>query len=156
MRTPHRGPSAGGRRRRPMIPAGPTVPAAPLSLLTGLDALLEDSNLSARQLLIYTGQQLHAGKVVYDAVYAIRWPQLQPERFAAAWRALVAGCDALRIVLEERNGVPYQRTLATARTHVECVDLRAEPEPVQAVDAWIAERLRQPMVLSERLFDTAL
>ena len=139
-----------------MTRAPPIGPASPASALSGMESLLERSNLSARQLLIYTGQRLHTDKVLYDAVYAVQWPGLNPELFAAAWRALVEGCDALRTVVEERLGIPYQRVLPTGPEDIECADLRGAPDMGQAVNAWIAERLRQPIVLAEQAFDAVL
>ncbi len=49
------------------------------------DELLERSNLTGRQFLIYAGQRLHPGVVLYNSVYAIRWPDLDPRRFNVVW-----------------------------------------------------------------------
>jgi amino acid adenylation domain-containing protein len=117
------------------------------------DDLLDRSNLTGRQFLIYAGQRLHPGLVLYNSVYAIRWPGLDPTRFGAAWQALADSSDALRIVVEEVDGVPQQRVLQQFPAEVESVDLRGTGTPAKR---WIEERLKRPLVLTERVFDTAL
>jgi amino acid adenylation domain-containing protein len=117
------------------------------------DELLERSNLTGRQFLIYAGQRLHPGLVLYNSVYSIGWPGLDTKRFQAAWQALVDSCDALRTVIDEISGVPQQRVLPTAPAEVECFDLRPDREPARN---WIERRLQQPIELTSRIYDTAL
>jgi amino acid adenylation domain-containing protein len=120
---------------------------------TSFDDLLDRSNLTGRQFLIYAGQRLHPGLVLYNSVYAIGWRGLDPKRFRAAWQAFIDSCDALRTVVDEVDGVPQQRVLAPFPFEVECVDLRLEATPARQ---WIEGRLQRPIVLTERIFDTAL
>jgi amino acid adenylation domain-containing protein len=118
------------------------------------DDLLDRSNLTGRQFLIYAGQRLHPGLVLYNSVYSIGWPGLDTKRFQAAWQSLVDSCDALRTVVDEVDGVPQQRVLPTATTEVECIDLRPSSEPARK---WIERRLQQrELVLTERIYDTAV
>jgi hypothetical protein len=117
------------------------------------DDLLDRSNLTGRQFLIYAGQRLHPGLVLYNSVYSIGWPGLDTKRFQAAWQALVDSCDALRTVVDEIDGVPQQRVLPMAEAEVECVDLRPSDEQPRK---WIERRLQRPIVLTERIFDTAI
>ena len=117
------------------------------------DDLLDRSNLTGRQFLIYAGQRLHPGLVLYNSVYAIGWPELDPKRFEAAWQACVDSCDALRTVVDEVDGIPQQRVLPAFAADVECVDLRREAIPARK---WVEGRLQRPLVLTERIFDTAL
>jgi hypothetical protein len=121
-----------------------------------IDDLLQHSNLTGRQLLIYAGQRLKPGASLYNTVYTIRWLDLDPRRFRAAWDTLVASCDALRIVVEELNGVPRQRVVAPFPTEIDCADLSHESDVDLALDRWIEMRLKRPLVLAERVFDTAL
>jgi amino acid adenylation domain-containing protein len=123
-----------------------------MALAATFDELLDRSNLTGRQLLIYAGQLLHPGVVLYNSVYAIGWPDLEPERFRRAWQALVDSCDALRIVVEEVQGIPQQRVLPSSPTEVECVDLNVG----DIARAWIERRLQSPLILTERIYDTAL
>ena len=101
------------------------------------DELLDRSNLTGRQFLIYAGQQLHPGLVLYNSVYSIGWPGLDMKRFQAAWQALVDSCDALRTLIEAIDGVPQQRVLPTAQAEVECFDLRPDRESARQ---WIERR----------------
>jgi len=117
------------------------------------DELLNRSNLTGRQFLIYAGQQLHPGLVLYNSVYSIGWPGLDTKRFQAAWQALVDSCDALRTVINEIDGIPQQTVLPTAQAEVECLDLRPDREPARQ---WIERRLQQPIELTRRIYDTAV
>jgi amino acid adenylation domain-containing protein len=117
------------------------------------DELLDRSNLTGRQFLIYAGQQLHPGLVLYNSVYSIGWPGLDTKRFQAAWQALIDSCDALRTVIDEIDGVPQQRVLPTAQVEIECFDLRPDREPARK---WIERRLEQPIELTRRIYDTAI
>ena len=121
-----------------------------------MDDLLQQSNLTGRQLLIYAGQRLRPNASLYNTVYTIKWLDLDPLRFKAAWDTLVASCDALRIVVEELNGVPQQRVVAPFPTEIDCADLTHESDVDLALNRWIEARLRRPLVLAERVFDTAL
>jgi amino acid adenylation domain-containing protein len=125
--------------------------------VSGFEDLLERSNLTGRQFLIYAGQRLHPGVVLYNSVYAIGWPDLDPQRFGRAWQELVDSCDSLRIVIDEVDGIPQQRVLPPFSAEVECVDLRGAAVSVpDAAHKWIENRLQQPLVLNERIFDLAL
>src|SRR5882757_6155068 len=117
------------------------------------DDLLDRSNLTGRQFLIYAGQRLHPGLVLYNSVYSIGWPGLDTKRFQAAWQAFVDSCDALRTLVDEVDGIPQQRVLPPAPVEVECVDLRRE---TLSARQWIEQRLQRPLVLTERIYDTAL
>lgn len=99
---------------------------------------------------------MHPGVVLYNSVYAIRWPDLEVQRFKLAWQRLVDSCDALRTVFEEVNGIPQQRVVAPFTTEVDCIDLSRDKCPELALNNWIANRLQRPLVLTERVFDTAL
>jgi amino acid adenylation domain-containing protein len=127
-----------------------------MNAAASFDELLERSNLTGRQFLIYAGQRLHPGLVLYNSVYAIRWPDLDPRRFNDVWQKLIDSADALRVVVEEIDGVPQQRVLAAFRYEVDCVDVRGEADPREAARTWIEARLLRPIVLTERIFDTAL
>jgi hypothetical protein len=118
--------------------------------------LLDHSNLTGRQFLIYAGQRLHPGVVLYNSVYSIGWPDLDPQRFGQAWQELLDATDALRIVIDEVDGVPQQRVLPPFPCEVECADVRDHPEPKAGARGWIERRLQKPLILTERIFDTAL
>ncbi len=123
---------------------------------SAFDEILDRSNLTGRQLLIYAGQRLHPGLALYNSAYAIRWPGLDPQQFQSAWQALLNSCDALRIVVEEVDGIPRQRVLAPFEAGLDCVVLDRNAAPESALQEWIDARLRRPLRLEERVFDTAL
>jgi amino acid adenylation domain-containing protein len=127
-----------------------------VSVVATFEDLLGSSNLTGRQFLIYAGQRLYPGLALYNSVYAIKWPDLDPQRFKLAWQSLVDSCDALRTVVDEVDGVPQQRVVPPFATEVDCVRLPRDLETERAVKAWINERLQRPLVLTQKLFDTAL
>ncbi len=117
------------------------------------DELLDRSNLTGRQFLIYAGQRLHPGLVLYNSVYSIGWPGLDTKRFQAAWQTFVGLTDALRTVVDEIDGVPQQRVLPPGPVEVEYVDLRRDGT---APRQWIENRLQRPIELTKCIYDTAL
>src|SRR5262249_25685597 len=117
------------------------------------DDLLDRSNLTGRQFLIYAGQRLHPGLVLYNSVYSIGWPGLDTKRFQAAWQGLIDSCDALPAVVSEVDGVTHQRVLPTAQADVDYIDLRPTQQPARK---WIEKRLQRPIVLTDRIYDTAI
>lgn len=124
--------------------------------MSTVDEILDRSNLTGRQLLIYAGQRLHPGMALYNSIYANRWPDLEPAGFGRAWQQLVDSSDALRTVFREIDGIPQQEVLAPFPAEVECIDLSRDAAPEESVKAWMDTRLLRPLVLSERIFDTAL
>lgn len=124
------------------------------SAVDSFDSILERSNLTRRQLLVYVGQQL-SGVLLYDAVCAIQVRAIDQESFERAFQTLINSCDALRTVVEERDSVPYQQVRPRSLYAVPLVDLRNDHQP-QAAEAWIHQRCQSPFNLSRRLFDTAL
>ena len=122
-----------------------------------LDGLYEASNLSMTQLTMWTGQRLRPDSSLYHVAFSFSIDgAIDPERFRAAFRALVAGCDALRSVIEEKEGVPRWRVLPELGAEIACVDLSQGHDPDGAARRWIQERCHRPMDLSECLFDCAL
>jgi hypothetical protein len=87
---------------------------------------------------------MHPGVVLYNSVYAIRWPGLDAQRFKLAWQRLVDSCDALRSVFEEVNGVPEQRVVAPFTTEVDCIDLSRDKSSENTLNKCIADRLKCP------------
>jgi amino acid adenylation domain-containing protein len=127
-----------------------------LAGVSNFDDLLDRSNLTGRQFLIYAGQRVHPGAVLYNSVYSIKWRDLDVQRFKLAWQDLVDSCDVLRMVFEEVNGVPQQRVVMPFRTEVDCIDISGEKSSELALSKWIEKRLQSPMDLATRVFDTAL
>jgi amino acid adenylation domain-containing protein len=121
-----------------------------------IDEILDRSNLTGRQLLIYAGQRLHPDMALYNSIYANRWPDLERARFDRAWQQLVDSSDALRTVFHEVHGIPQQEVLVPFTAEVEYIDFSRDADPEASVKAWIDARLLRPLVLSERIFDTAL
>jgi amino acid adenylation domain-containing protein len=121
-----------------------------------VDELLARSNLTARQLLIYAGQRLSPDILLYDAVYAVSWPDLALPRFRLAWQQLLDTCDALRTIVEEVDGIPRQRVLNPYPLEVEYVELPRAEGSDAPLECYLQSRLERPLVLQQRAFDTAV
>src|SRR5262245_44660942 len=100
----------------------------PAPVSDSFESILERSNLTRRQLLIYTGQQLFPDVLLYDAVWAIRLTNLDVPAFEAAFATLVQSYDVLRTVVEETDGVPRQSVRERPFTLIQ-VDLRDGEQP---------------------------
>jgi hypothetical protein len=119
------------------------------------ESILARSNLTRRQLLIYTGQQLFPDTLLYDAVWAVRLTEIDVPAFEAALATLVRSYDALRTVVDEMDGVPRQRVREAMPVALVHLDLRDRAQP-DAAEAWMSERCQAPLDITQRVFDTAL
>ncbi|MCC6697285.1 MAG: amino acid adenylation domain-containing protein [Candidatus Hydrogenedentes bacterium] len=119
--------------------------------------IYERSNLTKAQLVFWLGQKLHPGLPLYNNGLGLVIPmRLEPEHFRRAFSHLVCGSDALRTVIEVRDGVPQQRVSDAAPYTMDVVDFSSATDPMAAFDAWAEERIQKVLEFGERLFDSAL
>jgi hypothetical protein len=112
----------------------------------------ERSNLTRSQLLFWAGQKLRPAEPLYNMVVCYSVPvRVDTQRLQAAWQTLVDSSDALRTIIEERDGVPMQTVLPRIVHTLEFVDLSGRD-----ASGWIHERSRMVFDLEKRLFDGAL
>ncbi|HUQ53014.1 MAG TPA: condensation domain-containing protein, partial [Gammaproteobacteria bacterium] len=113
--------------------------------------------LTRAQRLLWTGQQLAPRDPLYNMVLAfrIRGP-LEVPRFVAAFGALIARCDALRVVIEERDGVPRQRFLQQLRYELPVVDFADQRDPERARRDWIDVHRGRQFSTGSPMFESAL
>ncbi len=122
-----------------------------------LDDIYERSNLTRNQLLVWMGQKLQPDVPLYNSSLTFHISgALDPARFRRAFRALLDQHDALRTVVEEREGVPRQRLLTDLPFEVEHVSFTSAADPEGAYRAWLDERRGRRFDMTERLFDSAL
>ncbi|MGH9273917.1 MAG: condensation domain-containing protein, partial [Acidimicrobiales bacterium] len=114
-------------------------------------------NLTNGQLAMWMGQHLAPELSCFDnPLTFVISGELDVERFAAAFQALVDRSDAMRTVIEEVGRVPVQRVLPQLRYDVPIVRLGGSPDPHRALGDWAADRASRPSNLEERPFDAAL
>ena len=115
------------------------------------------AELTNRQKLFWLGQQLSGDQPVYNIafVYEIQG-SIDVDRFRRAFARTIASSDALRVVVEEADGVPVQRILAHLEYELESIDLVREPDPEAAFRLWLEKRLARSLPMGERLFDSVL
>ena len=86
----------------------------------------------------------------------IRGP-IDPDRFAAATRQVVAETETLRLCFEESERGPRQRVAPVPDWSLNVVDVSGRPAPVDAARSWMAERLSRPFEPTRApLFDWTL
>ncbi|MGH8907431.1 MAG: condensation domain-containing protein, partial [Egibacteraceae bacterium] len=142
---------AGGPARHPQQPPSPDLSR------DRLVDLYERSNLTKNQLLVWVGQQLQPGVPVYNlASTLVLTTQIDIPAFRRALQVLVDSSDALRTVIQERDGVPYQVVLDQPPAPVELLDLSRLPDAAQACDRWVADRCQRAFDLTKPLIDVAL
>ncbi|NNE13065.1 MAG: amino acid adenylation domain-containing protein, partial [Ilumatobacter sp.] len=133
------------------------VELAPRSRPQTTDAVLDRSNLTAPQLLMWLGQQLDPEVPLYNMIQTFRVTgAIDPDTFEKAWRGVVGASDALRSTIVVDDGVPRRVVDDMPTGAVEVVDLRGTPDADSAAHDWIERRKTRQLALDERLWDTAL
>ena len=108
------------------------------------------SNLTRNQLLFWAGQKLRPAEPLYNMVLCYSIPtRVDVDRLQAAWAKLIDSSDALRTIIEERDGVPMQTVLPRIDHTLEIVEAKD-------ASGWIRERSQMVFDLEKRLFDGAL
>jgi len=117
----------------------------------------ERSNLTENQLLFWIGQQLQPDLPTFNSAGLLIIPaHLDVRCFRQAFQALVNSSDALRIVIEDLDGLPQQRVRDHAPHVVEYLDFSDAADPDEKLQQWALTRSRLPFDFSDRLYDTAL
>jgi len=113
--------------------------------------------LTNRQKLFWLGQQLSGDQPVYNIAFVYEIQGLiDVDRFRDAFTQTICSSDALRVVVDEVEGVPVQRILPRLDYELEVFDLSDERDPDAAFRPWLDERLARSLPMGERLFDSAL
>ena len=122
-----------------------------------IDEIYDQSNLTKSQLLIWVGQKLNPQIPLYNMVLAFTIKGgIQPTYFQRAFQALINTSDALRMVFEERNGIPHQRLLREFSYTLEFIDFSDKPEARTSIQDWLNRRSKLIFDPKKPLFDSAL
>ncbi|MEM7352172.1 MAG: amino acid adenylation domain-containing protein, partial [Acidobacteriota bacterium] len=121
------------------------------------DDLFQRSNLTRGQLLLWTGQQLHPRTPLYNMAFRFDFRgRIDPRAFRQAFVQLVAESDALRTVVENRAGVPWQVVRPRLDTALSIIDLSTLDDPATVCRELAQASCERPFDLERRLFDAAL
>jgi natural product biosynthesis luciferase-like monooxygenase protein/amino acid adenylation domain-containing protein/non-ribosomal peptide synthase protein (TIGR01720 family) len=114
-------------------------------------------DLTKFQRLLWAGQRLNPDEALYVnlGLAFIKQP-LDPERLRAAFQSVIDRSDALRTVIEERDGVPRQRVLIALPYEMDFLDFSHEADPRARLESWARARRGVPLDMSRRMFDSAL
>jgi amino acid adenylation domain-containing protein len=136
--------------------AGRATPLAGHAAAPSFDEILDRSNLSTSQFLLWLGQRLHPTSPLYNMVLAFDIEGvLDPLRFDAAFTTMARRSDALRTVFDELDGIPVQR-VGTGIPAVEHVDLSSARNPGPTLRRFLEDRAARPFDPGRQLVDTAL
>ncbi|MEL6642301.1 MAG: amino acid adenylation domain-containing protein [Pseudomonadota bacterium] len=113
-------------------------------------------SLSPAQSVLWTGQHLAPDAPLYNMGWRFDLHcAIDPHRFEAAFEAVVARHDALRLVFAANASGATQRAVDQG-FDLEVVDLSDHADPDAAADAWIEARISRVFDLSRRALDCAL
>lgn len=103
-------------------------------------------DLTSAQLGIWYAQQVAPDDAVFNvAEYLDITGGVDLDLFVRALRAALADVDAYRLRFRLVDGAPRQYADPAADVPVRIVDLRAEPDPGAAADAWMRAELALPV-----------
>src|SRR5215475_9200719 len=115
------------------------------------------SNLTASQLLFWSGQKLHHREPIYNMVSAATiYERIDLERLRQAFQTLVNSSDAFRTVIDESGPMPMRRVLSSDPYQIEYFDFSSQEDRHSRLDSWVRERSQQAFDLNGRLYDSAL
>ena len=119
--------------------------------------LLEKTNLTRAQFLMWLGQHLNPDIPIYNMplVFRLNGPVEIPI-FQKAFQSLIDDSDTMRMVINLEKGVPMQQVLPALEHRMQVVDFSGDPDPESSYTAWEQERVARRIDLSEMNFDTAL
>ena len=107
-----------------------------------LAELIERSNLTRNQFMIWFGQKLNGDVPLYNIPMIIKFNgHVEPDHIRNAWRTLVNSSDALRTIVEEDEaGAIRQRVLPSVQWEMEQIDFSREPDPAAKLSNWLRDR----------------
>jgi amino acid adenylation domain-containing protein len=124
---------------------------------TEVDPIFLHSNLTRSQYLIWMGQALAPDAPASNMAMAFDLGnEIDVNRLLTAFQHVVDDNDALRMVFDEVGGVPRQRVLGKLPATVELVELPFEQLGSAGLDAWLENRARKMLNLSQQVFDAAV
>ncbi|MEO1134099.1 MAG: condensation domain-containing protein, partial [Cyanobacteria bacterium J06639_1] len=129
---------------------------APSDAQAQFEHLLEQTNLTANQLLVWLGQQLHPETPLYNNALAFEIAgEVFPAHLQSALQVLLRSNNALRLAIATESALPQQRILDTSPCQLEVLDFSDRDDP-DLVANWIDQRTRQPFDLSHSPIDCTL
>ena len=134
------------------------MPKKPETIIpTERELLAEDSNLTHGQLAVWVAQKQDPTPGRFARILLFDFEgRLDTAAFQRGFRALVETNDALRMVVEERKGVPRRRLLPAIDGGLSLLDFSADKDPDKTLSEWLGDRCRSGFDVGQPLFHSAL
>lgn len=121
------------------------------------ESLNRDSGLTRNQFLIWLGQEAAPDKPIFNEMSVFVIPgELDVERFHQAFQSMLDEVDALRTRVIREHGRPRAEILDHLRYESPLLDLSAEEDVEDALDAWALSKVDSAIDLAIRPFDSTL
>ncbi len=115
------------------------------------------SNLTRGQQLLWAAEQMNPSAPIYTMAFAFEIEtEVDADVFKTSFDQLISECDALRTVVESRDGIPTQSVLENIDFELSLFDLSDEDRPSAAFHSWAANRSATSLPIDRRMFDSAL
>jgi amino acid adenylation domain-containing protein/thioester reductase-like protein len=125
--------------------------------LTAVQEMEGVGNLTGDQLAIWTGQKLQPDAPLYNLAALITISEkIELKHFQSAFQTLVNSSDAMRTVIEEKDGLPQRTIVPDFSYTMEYLDFSLALDPDAKARNWAHKRCQISFDLGTRLFDSAL
>ena len=115
------------------------------------------ANLTKGQQLLWAGQQMNPSAPIYTMAFVFEIEtEVDANVFKTSFEHLISECDALRTVVESRDGIPTQRVLDSIDFELSTLDLSEEDHPSAAFHSWADNRCAISLQIDRRMFDCPL
>lgn len=121
------------------------------------DLVLQNSNLTESQLLVWYGEKLHPDSCFYNNAFTNYINEkIDVELFQKAFQMLVNTNDAFRTVINQINGIPWQEVVPEMVYNLKIYDFTTEPNAKQKIKDLLEREAQKPFDISKRMFDSFL
>ena len=107
--------------------------------------IADQSNLTRSQFLMWLGQSVAPEIPLYNMIFTFIFEgEIDPRAFQTAFQIIVDQNDALRLIIDEKEGVPQQRVLDSLPYEVDYLDFSTETDPRATLQQWLEQRQVDP------------
>ncbi len=114
-------------------------------------------DLTHSQLLFWTGQKIDQVSPLYNMALTFEFSTaIDVAKFKEAFQLLVQKSDTLRIVFEEKDGIPFQKMLPSVSVNLDLLDLSDQADNDQVYDNWLNKSVLKIFDTKVQLYEAVL